>query len=61
MRLFFRRLRLALRLPRMSYLFERAKQMDEVLLGCKLTQDTRQRLQEQRDELEKELRQLQAV
>jgi hypothetical protein len=61
MLLFFRKLRLAMRLPRLARLIELAKQMDEVLIGGKLSQDTRQLLQQKRDALEDEIRDLRTV
>lgn len=59
--LLLQKLLLLARWPRIEQLHERAKQMDEVLIGCNLAPDTRQRLQVQRDEVENQLRELRAV
>jgi hypothetical protein len=44
-----------------AQLIDRTKQCDAVLIGCRLTPDTRQRLQHQRDELESQIRALRAT
>jgi len=49
------------RMAKLSRLVELAKQADEVLLGCNLKPDTRQLLQQRRDELEEQIRELQAA
>lgn len=48
------------RMSKLARLIELAKQADELLLGCKLNPDTRQLLQQRRDELEEQIRELQA-
>ena len=49
------------KMAKLSRLIELAKQADEVLMGCKLSPDTRQLLQRKRDELEDHIRALQAA
>jgi hypothetical protein len=54
----FRQLR---RLAKVAQLIDGTKQCDAVLIGCRLTPDTRQRLQNKRDELESQIRALRAT
>jgi len=49
------------RLSKLSRLIELAKQADEVLIGCILNPETRQVLQQKRDELENQIRALQVA
>jgi len=51
----------ARRLAKLARLIELAKQTDEVLIGCKLAPDTRQKIQTRRDKLEREIRSLQTA
>jgi hypothetical protein len=56
-----RQFRQVRRLAKVAQLIDRTKQCDEVLIGCRLAPDTRQRLQHQRDELESQIRVLRAT
>ena len=49
------------KMARLSRLIELARQADEVLIACELNPDTRQLLQQKRDELEDQIRELQAA
>lgn len=52
----------ARRLAKLARLIELSRQADEVLMGCKkLTPDTRQKIQTQRDKLEDQIRELQTA
>jgi hypothetical protein len=51
----------ARRVARLARLIELATQTDEVLMGCKLEPDTRLLLQQKRDQLEGQIRQLQTA
>jgi hypothetical protein len=46
---------------KLSRLIELAKQADEVLIGYTLNSDTRQLLQQRREELEEQIREMQAA
>ena len=49
------------RMTKLSRLIELAKQADEVLIGSNLNPETRQVLQQKRDDLETQIRALQAA
>jgi phosphoglycerate dehydrogenase-like enzyme len=52
--------RAACRVAKLTRLIEVARRADEVLLGCKLQPNTRAMLQARRDQLEQQIRELQA-